>query len=328
MRFLQVHLSLTRGGANVACENIETGLHRIGHQCRTVSEPSLLAASNAEHVLIHSFTSINGDRYAAMLDEVERLGIPSSVLVHDYWPICDQTNLVDRTRGWERCDLDAPCYAPCVQRRFPRVDEVKKRVLGMNLVCFSESSAEIMRKAGAKNVSVIHHGVDTSSFIPMTEQSPVPTLMFCNAWGSKAIKGCKHWEWIRNKVSNPCVQTMGETRHESMPSFYSSGDAMLFPSLWPETFGLVVIEALSCGKPVISYPVGISPQVIRDGINGFLTGTTNPNEMVDRIMDFSNLPLSKRKDMAQNARESVELEFSLETMAGKYVTLAELKTPS
>lgn len=316
MRFLQVHLSLSRGGANVACENIEDGLLRIGHQCRTLREPSPIAPLNPDHVLFHSFVSVTSDAYLGVMKEVEELGIPSSLLLHDYWPFCDQTNLVDRNRGWERCH--APCGGSCVPKKTGPIEELKKRALEMNLVCFSNSSAEIVRNFTGREVSVIEHGIDTNLFRPITPQKDPPTVMFCNAWGAKPIKGYKHWEWISARMANPALETTGDTRHTSMPAFFSEGDLMLFPSLWPETFGLVVIEALACGKPVIAYPAGIAGEIL-NGENGFVTETSNPAEMLGLIERYSSLSLPEREGMSLAARRTVESRFSLEMMAERYV---------
>lgn len=321
MRFAQVHLSLQRGGANTACENIERGLSLVGHQCRTVTDPDALVASNADHVLFHSFTPVSAEMYLKILDTAAKIGVPVSVLLHDYWPICEQTNLADRNRGWETCSLNSPCDHPCVSAR-SLSREIGQRVLDMNLVCFSEIATGIMRKAGATKVETIAHGIDINSFRPITKQNEIPVLLFCNAWGTKSIKGYKHWEWIKGKTQSRCIEAKGEINHSGMPAFYASGDAMVFPSLWPETFGLVVIESLACGKPVLSYPVGIAPEAITSGVNGFLTESSNPAEMLDAIKVFSDIGISARETMSEEARKTAETHFSLEIMAEKYVSMA------
>jgi len=52
--------------------------------------------------------------------------------------------------------------------------------------------------------------------------------------------------------------------------FLGNAAALLFPIQWPEPFGIVMIEAMACGTPVVAYPYGSVPEVIEDGITGFI----------------------------------------------------------
>jgi predicted amidohydrolase len=54
------------------------------------------------------------------------------------------------------------------------------------------------------------------------------------------------------------------------PISLGGADALLFPIAWPEPFGLVMIEAMACGTPVIAYDCGSVPEVIEDGLTGFI----------------------------------------------------------
>jgi glycosyltransferase involved in cell wall biosynthesis len=68
-----------------------------------------------------------------------------------------------------------------------------------------------------------------------------------------------------------------------LPCLYNCSDALVFGSLH-ESLALVLAEALACGKPVISTPVGIAPQVIEEGVTGFLLRSREPEEMAARIV--------------------------------------------
>jgi glycosyltransferase involved in cell wall biosynthesis len=66
------------------------------------------------------------------------------------------------------------------------------------------------------------------------------------------------------------IQLVGEVNEVRKQPFLAEAAALLFPINWPEPFGLVMIEAMACGTPVIAYPSGSVPEVIEDGVTGFI----------------------------------------------------------
>ena len=69
---------------------------------------------------------------------------------------------------------------------------------------------------------------------------------------------------------NPFVEFIGEINDQQKPAFLSGAHALLFPIDWPEPFGLVMIESMACGTPVIAYRCGSVPEVIDEGVSGFI----------------------------------------------------------
>jgi len=69
---------------------------------------------------------------------------------------------------------------------------------------------------------------------------------------------------------NPHVEFIGEINDQQKPDFLSGAQALIFPIDWPEPFGLVMIEAMACGTPVIAFRSGSVPEVIDDGVSGFI----------------------------------------------------------
>jgi glycosyltransferase involved in cell wall biosynthesis len=72
---------------------------------------------------------------------------------------------------------------------------------------------------------------------------------------------------------NANVEFIGEINDQQKPAFLSGAHALLFPIDWPEPFGLVMIEAMACGTPVIAFRSGSVPEVIDDGVSGFIVST-------------------------------------------------------
>src|SRR6185312_750954 len=87
--------------------------------------------------------------------------------------------------------------------------------------------------------------------------------------------------------------------------------ALLFPIQWDEPFGLVMIEAMACGTPVLAFPGGAVPEVVKDGISGYIC-----NSVEDMAGRAKNLDLD-----AASVRRYAEKNFSLDGMVSSYVQL-------
>jgi glycosyltransferase involved in cell wall biosynthesis len=86
------------------------------------------------------------------------------------------------------------------------------------------------------------------------------------------------------KAAGSLVEFLGELEQAERDVLYAESYAALMPGSWPEPFGLVAIEALACGTPVIARRVGGLPEIIRDGVDGFLGGdVAELARLVDRV---------------------------------------------
>jgi len=75
---------------------------------------------------------------------------------------------------------------------------------------------------------------------------------------------------IRKLLAPPDVEYIGEINDGEKSSFLSGAIALLAPIAWPEPFGLVLIEAMACGTPVIAFNRGSVPEIVEDGLTGFI----------------------------------------------------------
>ncbi len=117
---------------------------------------------------------------------------------------------------------------------------------------------------------------------------------------------------IKPLLSNPLVDFVGEIGHGEKADFLGNAAALLFPIEWPEPFGLVMIEAMACGTPVIAHPYGSVPEVIPDGICGFYV--RDVNQGVDAVHRLGEID-------RRECRRHFELNFTDERMARDYVNL-------
>jgi hypothetical protein len=85
------------------------------------------------------------------------------------------------------------------------------------------------------------------------------------------------------------------------------GAALLFPISWPEPFGLVMIEAMACGTPIIAWPRGSVPEIVEDGITGFLVESeAEAVAAIERICDLDRRHIRERFDERFTARRMAE----------------------
>jgi len=75
---------------------------------------------------------------------------------------------------------------------------------------------------------------------------------------------------IAPHLDDRCITFVGPLDDAGKSALLGQAGALLFPTYWEETFGLVMIEAMACGTPVVGYARGAVPEVIRDGVNGYL----------------------------------------------------------
>ncbi|MDY0040610.1 MAG: glycosyltransferase [Desulforhabdus sp.] len=79
-----------------------------------------------------------------------------------------------------------------------------------------------------------------------------------------------------------CVTFAGRKTHADLPDYYRAADVLVLPSYY-ESFGLVVLEALACGTPVVAAPVGVVPDLVRSGVNGWVVADNTPEHLADGV---------------------------------------------
>src|SRR4029077_5584371 len=80
-------------------------------------------------------------------------------------------------------------------------------------------------------------------------------------------------EEIEPLLDHPLIEFLGEIGDDRKSAFLGGADALLFPIDWPEPFGLVMIEAMACGTPVVAYGCGSVPEVVEPGATGFIVSS-------------------------------------------------------
>jgi glycosyltransferase involved in cell wall biosynthesis len=114
------------------------------------------------------------------------------------------------------------------------------------------------------------------------------------------------------KAAGRSVEYLGELDEAERDELFATSDATVMPGSWPEPFGLVAIESLACGTPVLARRVGALPEIIRDGIDGYFGD--DARQLAFRVDDVAGLDRDA-------IRESVVDRFSSSRMADAYEDL-------
>lgn len=123
----------------------------------------------------------------------------------------------------------------------------------------------------------------------------------------------RYWEeTIEPLLDHPLVTFVGEIDDKQKNDFIGNARALLAPIDWPEPFGLVIVEALACGTPVIAYRHGSVPELVDDGVTGFVV-----NDQAEAISAAGRLDAIDRRA----CRGAFERRFAAPVMAASYVAL-------
>jgi glycosyltransferase involved in cell wall biosynthesis len=220
--------------------------------------------------------------------------------------------------------LDLPHWPPMIER-YP----------GTPLVSISDSQRRPIDQLGPNWVATIHHGLPDSAIRPGTGKGEY--LAFFSRLSREkrpdlAIEVAKRvglplkiagkvdvldrpyfTSEIEPLLDHPLIEYLGEMGDEKV-DFLGDALCMLFPIDWPEPFGLVMIEALACGTPVITRPFGSAPEVIHHGRTGFIVDTVDQMAEAVRRVDRIDRKL---------CIETVQERFSAEVMCARYESAYE-----
>jgi glycosyltransferase involved in cell wall biosynthesis len=122
-------------------------------------------------------------------------------------------------------------------------------------------------------------------------------------------------------LDHPLIEYVGEIGETEKNDFLGNAYALLFPIDWPEPFGIVMIEAMACGTPIIAHNRGSVPELMSEGVTGFIVENAEDAAMVIEDVQY----LSRRR-----CREVFEQRFTARRMAEDYLRIYKqliLKTP-
>jgi glycosyltransferase involved in cell wall biosynthesis len=294
-------VTLFASGDSVTRANLDAVWPRALRLGRPRSDPMAAQASLLEAVArrVTEFDVIHAHIDWLHLPLLSRLGVP----------------FVTTTHG----RLDWPGL-PDVARRFPDAAYV------------SISNNQRTALDAAKWIGTVYHGLPGDMFRPSfadgtylaflgrlsAEKGPEVAIRIARAAGmplhiaAKVPRGDRSYfkERLEPQIDGNQVRLTGEVNDRTKEKFLAGAAALLFPIDWPEPFGLVMIEAMACGTPVIAFRSGSVPEVVDDGITGFVVeDETEAVEAIGRLGE-----LDRRR-----VRGHFEQRFTSERMAKEYL---------
>ncbi len=209
---------------------------------------------------------------------------------------------------------------------FPELAEFFKKHK-VNLI--SISHAQQLQFPDLNYAGNVYNAVDTKEFAfsPAAQdyvlylgsigrnKNPKDAILAAKQAGIKILIGgrIKDQQYYKSEIAplvdNSSVVWIGEKHPSEIISLYQGAKAFLFPTLWQEPFGLVLIEAMSCGTPVVAYPNGAIPEIVVDDKVGYLV--KNSAEMAEKIKIIDRIDRSL-------CRKHVEEKFSISKMIDGY----------
>jgi glycosyltransferase involved in cell wall biosynthesis len=117
---------------------------------------------------------------------------------------------------------------------------------------------------------------------------------------------------VRKQLAHPLVEYVGEISDGEKQDFLGNALATLFPIDWPEPFGLVMIESMACGTPVIAFPQGSVPEVVDHGETGLIADSAE--QAVEAVRQVERLDRRRCRDV-------FERRFTVRRMAEDYLEI-------
>jgi glycosyltransferase involved in cell wall biosynthesis len=263
--------------------------------------------------MVHTHLSSGTD--LVIFPYLSELEIPNVTTIHGHWPY----------------------------DRFSKIDDyfLKYYKQALSLINISSTMENLLPKSlKANSIGTVYNGMETSRIKFTLKQNPNgyltwlgviirekglhEAILAAKKAGEKFVFGglvdknrkvdsVQYFEeMVKPHIDNEQIIFLGELNFVQKVEMLNSAKAFLNPIDWEEPFGMVMIESLACGTPVISYSRGAAKEIIRDGKNGFLV--SNVDEMTDAVAKIPNI---NRKD----CRETVENQFSCTAMTEAYLNL-------
>jgi len=218
----------------------------------------------------------------------------------------------------------------------PELRPVYAGLPAQNLVSISNSQRTPLREANF--IATVLHGLPVNLLMPSPvepsyvaflgricpEKRPDRAIRIAHGAGEKLKLAAKvdkvDLEYFTTTIEpmlGPDAEMIGEINDAAKSTYLSGAKALLMPIDWPEPFGLVMIEAMACGTPVIAFNHGSVPEVIEDGVTGFIV--SNEAEAIEALKNIGQLD--------RNAiRARFEERFTARRMAEDYLETYESLT--
>lgn len=276
--------------------------------------------------------------------------VPTVVSMHGYGSTCPGTQYF-HSRGEQICHRDfgpvclAYAYLKRCNNRHPyrltdsylrcmRESKLKNRA--HTYIVYSKYHSDLLLRHNYEQdrIQIVPHGVDTNKFGNLEPQYE-KVVLFVGRLAS--IKGVQYLFQAMKQVAEPClVAIVGDgnyrshleamarllpSRHQvcftgwlgdqELATWYSKARMLVMPSIWPEIFGLVGLEAMASRVPVVAFDAGGISSWLKDGQNGFLVAPKDVTALAQRVQHLLENK-AQAAAMGQRGRQMAEAQYTVE----------------
>ena len=325
------------GGIEVIIDQLATGFHEHGHEVLLFTTGDSTCAVPRRHHLDRAEGARmghSGPELRHVLAAYDAMGEWGADVIHDH-------TLAGPIHAADSHAIRRTPVVTTMHNQFDHEAADIYRRIALQVPIIAISHAQRRPVPDLPIAKVIHHGLRASDFPVGDGHPPDGERDYCLFLGRMSPDKGPHrameaaykagmrlilcakmrdpWEfdyfdeYVRPYL-NEDIQYLGEVPHDRKLELLAGARALLFPIRWNEPFGMVAIEAMACGTPVLAFPEGAIPEIVEHGRTGYLCGdVTDLSEAIGRI---------DRLDRAE-CRAAVEGYFSTDRMVREHIELFE-----
>jgi glycosyltransferase involved in cell wall biosynthesis len=323
---------LRYGGTELFIANLACGLHARGHQVTVYANGDSRLPCAVKFLYERTDWPVR-DSVRSELKNLDHL----SWAVQDAGRTTDVVHLNDVAGVPFTRFIDLPVVLTLHHPHEPALSEQYARYPEIQYVAIADWLA---RREPMPRLHVVHHGIPMSDYTCSAAKDDYVAFLGriapCKA-PHLAIEAAlragirlkvageiqpvfqAYWETqVQPLIDGRQIEYVGEADPAQKNALLSRARALLFPIQWEEPFGLVMIEAMACGTPVLAFAGGAVEEVVQNGVNGWIC--RDVDEMAERIM--GPLPTSA------TCRDSVARQFALDSMVDRYLSIYQQLVPA
>ncbi|WP_447975287.1 glycosyltransferase family 4 protein [Nitrospira sp. Kam-Ns4a] len=318
------------GGTERIVSYLTEELVRMGHEVTLFASGDSVTAARLESTCPQALR---------LNDGIFNRDAPLIIMMERVFSAADEFDIIHSHLDFLAFPLTRRCRTPVVTTTHGRLDlpeivEVYREFPELPLVSISDAQRQPV--PWANWMATVHHGLprDLYGFHPepgkylaflgrlAPEKRPDHAIELAKRVGLPLRIAAKvdpaDREYFRTAIEplldHPLVEYLGEITDSEKNEFLGEAYALVCPYDWPEPFGLVFIEALACGTPVLAYRRGSVPEIIKHGLTGFISDSLNG--MVASVEHIERID-------RRHCRQAFEERFTVERMAQDYLRVYE-----
>jgi glycosyltransferase involved in cell wall biosynthesis len=314
------------GGSELIVSLLTDELVRRGHEVTLFASGDSITKANLQPV---------HERALRLDDKVKEPMLYEQMMLAKVYQQADDFDVIHSHVGYSTLPYCGFVKTPTVHTTHgiftPDNEKIFQQFAEQPYISISEAQRE--PRLGLNYIHTVYNGIDTRVYSFQKEPAQPPYIAFVGrispekgpegaikiaravglplkmAGKVDAVDRVYYEEQIKPLIDGEQIQYLGEVSHEEKVELLAGASVTLFPITWREPFGLVMIESMATGTPVVGMALGSVPEVIAHGKTGFVCHTLE--EMIEAVPEAMKLE-------RQTCRDYVLSRFSVETMVDEY----------